>query len=295
MSFFQESFETRAAECEKTSFYTRGEYFRCISDYSVYDTKDAEHLKVLQIHNRSIMFIKEDFVCSLKLFQKHNRKSYILISHDSDYAVPFGLCGTSGEELLADPYLIRWYSTNTDVFHPKLETIPIGIGNAKYKHGNLPMLLDAVRTLSKPYDKRETNLFAAFSLGTHPDRGKIFNATCTNKDLNAKCFDPNQLATWDVFLKEMGNSRFVLSPRGNGIDCHRTWESIIMGSVPIVPNSSIRNVYVGERVLVVDDLTKLNATFLEERYNYFKNAIFAESRIFSRYWMREISKLLSQN
>ena len=115
MSFFQKSFETRAAECEKTSFYTRGEYFRCISDYSVYSTKDAENLKVLmfefgklnvflqvlQIHNRSIMFVKEDFVCSLQLFQEHNKRSYILISHDSDYAVPFGLCGTSSETLLA--------------------------------------------------------------------------------------------------------------------------------------------------------------------------------------------------
>ena len=48
----------------------------------------------------------------------------------------------------SDPYLIRWYSTNTDVFHPKLETIPIGIGNARYEHGNVPMLLDAVKTFS---------------------------------------------------------------------------------------------------------------------------------------------------
>ncbi|PAV82851.1 hypothetical protein WR25_26992 [Diploscapter pachys] len=115
---------------------------------------------------------------------------------------------------------------------------------------------------------------------------------CRSKRTNAgekmptdsdKCRGSNQRAKWDVFLKEMSNYRFVLSPRGNGVDCHRIWESIIMGSVPIVPDSSIRNVYIGERVLVVDDLTKPNATFLEEQYNYFKNAIFAESRIFSRY------------
>ena len=34
-----------------------------------------------------------------------------------------------------------------------------------------------------------------------------------------------------------------------------------MGSVPIVPNSSVRNVYIGERVLVVDDLTKVSLLY----------------------------------
>ena len=34
-----------------------------------------------------------------------------------------------------------------------------------------------------------------------------------------------------------------------------------MGSVPIVPNSSIRNVYIGERVLIVNDLTKVSLLY----------------------------------
>jgi hypothetical protein len=29
-------------------------------------------------------------------------------------------------------------------------------------------------------------------------------------------------------------SKFVVSPPGNGYDCHRTWEAIYLGAVPIV-------------------------------------------------------------
>jgi hypothetical protein len=30
---------------------------------------------------------------------------------------------------------------------------------------------------------------------------------------------------------------YVLSPPGNGIDCHRTWEALFLGSIPIVKKS----------------------------------------------------------
>ena len=37
-------------------------------------------------------------------------------------------------------------------------------------------------------------------------------------------------------MKDLQRSRFVLSPAGNGVDCHRTWEALLMGAVPIVPS-----------------------------------------------------------
>ena len=36
------------------------------------------------------------------------------------------------------------------------------------------------------------------------------------------------------YLEEVARSSFVISPPGNGPDCHRTWEAIILGAVPIV-------------------------------------------------------------
>jgi hypothetical protein len=36
------------------------------------------------------------------------------------------------------------------------------------------------------------------------------------------------------YRREVLRSQFVLSPPGNGIDCHRTWEAIYLGAIPVV-------------------------------------------------------------
>ena len=37
--------------------------------------------------------------------------------------------------------------------------------------------------------------------------------------------------------------KFILSPSGAGPDCHRTWEALYMGCIPIVISSSIKELY----------------------------------------------------
>ena len=37
-----------------------------------------------------------------------------------------------------------------------------------------------------------------------------------------------------MWLEHYGTHRFVLSPPGHGLDCHRTWEAILLGAIPIV-------------------------------------------------------------
>ena len=37
-----------------------------------------------------------------------------------------------------------------------------------------------------------------------------------------------------AFWEKCGEFQFVMSPMGNGVDCHRTWEALAMGSIPVV-------------------------------------------------------------
>lgn len=39
----------------------------------------------------------------------------------------------------------------------------------------------------------------------------------------------------------MSGYQFVASPMGNGYDCHRTWEALALGCVPIVNLSLVAN------------------------------------------------------
>jgi hypothetical protein len=36
------------------------------------------------------------------------------------------------------------------------------------------------------------------------------------------------------YLREIGQSIFTICPMGNGVDSHRVWESLYLGSIPIV-------------------------------------------------------------
>jgi hypothetical protein len=39
------------------------------------------------------------------------------------------------------------------------------------------------------------------------------------------------------YMRALGRSRFIISPEGNGVDCHRHYEAILMGAVPIIEDS----------------------------------------------------------
>lgn len=47
---------------------------------------------------------------------------------------------------------------------------------------------------------------------------------------------------------------FVASPAGNGLDCHRTWEAIYLGVVPIVENNRMNKYFksLGLPMILVD-------------------------------------------
>jgi hypothetical protein len=58
---------------------------------------------------------------------------------------------------------------------------------------------------------------------------------------------------------------FWLSPRGNGIDCHRTWEALYLDVIPIVWNSSLNVLYENLPVVIIQNHTEITETFLREK------------------------------
>ena len=40
-------------------------------------------------------------------------------------------------------------------------------------------------------------------------------------------------------LRIYTNYAFIVSPHRNGLDCHRTWEALVLGCIPIVKTSPI--------------------------------------------------------
>jgi hypothetical protein len=87
---------------------------------------------------------------------------------------------------------------------------------------------------------------------------------------------------------------FWLSPRGSGLDCHRTWEALYLDIIPIVWNSSLNVLYENLPVLIINDYQELNEKFLYEKLNEIskkklsKEKIYQYEKLRNAYWRRLI-------
>ena len=89
------------------------------------------------------------------------------------------------------------------------------------------------------------------------------------------------------FLMRLGRHRFVLSPRGNGLDAHRTWESLLVGSIPVVRSSALNPLYEGLPVLIVRDWADVTPSLLRSFYaNYtLRRPLYRYEKLFADYWV----------
>lgn len=73
--------------------------------------------------------------------------------------------------------------------------------------------------------------------------------------------------TW----RNMTEFAFVLSPFGNGMDCHRTWEALLCGCIPVVRSSVFNELFEGLPVLIVEKWTDISLQLLVTTLADFKD------------------------
>jgi len=89
----------------------------------------------------------------------------------------------------------------------------------------------------------------------------------------------------------MGHAKFVLSPPGNGLDCHRTWEVLYVGSIPVVISSTLDPLYVGLPVIIVDSWEEVTEDFLERKYIEITNKQHNMDKLYLGYWIDFINQI----
>ena len=125
------------------------------------------------------------------------------------------------------------YSVNSTQQYSGIKPLPIGLENKHLRGNGIGRLFvtskDHKFRLNPPVDQI-TEVFASFNLFTNlPERSDAksqilkFGYNFTDPNLSRKKYQAG-----------VRQSRFVISPPGNGIDCHRTWEAIYLGAVPVV-------------------------------------------------------------
>jgi hypothetical protein len=93
--------------------------------------------------------------------------------------------------------------------------------------------------------------------------------------------------TWDgnrKYLMDIKSSKFVFCPRGNGVDTHRLWESLYMGSIPIVKYESTHHLFKDLPILFVNEWNEINEDFLNKKYIEIINKKWNLDKLKISYW-----------
>lgn len=216
----------------------------------IVDLDRADHYKGLE--NGDIVFCKTDLLICLFEQIKDFSGQIKLISHKSDTPI-------TEELFFKKPSCVKkWFAQNVDYQHPDLTPVPIGIENhdgpskgscidLEFVKNNLPIL-----NLSK-----EKKIYSNFT-DTHSNRFNVRNFLKKSQ----KVFTAQNILSSADYHKEMSNYEFVASPRGNGIDCHRTWEALLVGSFPIVERHFMYDTYPTLPIIQIDSWDEV----LEENF-----------------------------
>lgn len=139
----------------------------------------------------------------------------------------------------------HWFGWQAMTTHPKYTPLPLGVEGSM-----VPYLQAAERRAT-----RSIPLYLNFTLDARQS-----NINAMRRTLWAH-FSGQSWVTADPWCQDaaryaaqLGRSRFVLSPPGNGWDCYRTYEAIAMGAIPIVKRERpMTDVCEALPVLLVDD------------------------------------------
>jgi hypothetical protein len=89
----------------------------------------------------------------------------------------------------------------------------------------------------------------------------------------------------DEYWRAHGDHAFVMSPVGNGLDCHRTWEALALGSIPIVKKSILTSkLYDDLPVVIVNDWSEITFENLTRWKQYVLNNVFNMNKLTSNHW-----------
>lgn len=181
--------------------------------------------------------------------------NFILVTHNSDHHITARYL-----PYLLENKIIKWYSQNINILHNKLIPLPIGIANSQWKHGDLNILQ---KVIDIEVEKTKL-LYINFNINTNFNhRKKIFELF---KEKKIGTFEKNK--SFENYLISLKKHKFCLVPSGNGIDCHRTWECLYLGVIPIVDkhphNIKLSKIY---PMLLVEDWNIITEDYLNEYYS----------------------------
>jgi hypothetical protein len=229
----------------------------------------------------------------LKGFKIPSEK-FVLVSGNEDTTIPDDIPELS-KQILESPNLIHWFSQNLNKLdNNKLSAIPIGLHyhvlsqkNSEWGPKKSPEEQEKyiISLNTKPFYERNIKIYCNFKNTIRGRYGATNRKDAIDNIPKDLLIIEEDYIKLDDTLRNMSYCAFVASPLGNGLDCHRTWETLVLGSIPIVKTSILDNLYKELPVLIVNNWSDVNKELLEKTVELFKTIKFNYEKLKLKYWV----------
>ncbi len=226
---------------------------------------------------------------------------FILVTGDADESTPVDIFASERDFLnfIENPKIIHWFGQNGVVPHPKFSQIPIGLDYHTMSQGRTfwgPQLTPAQQEGMITKIKNEANPLSKRILKAHANFHFLMTTKYGADRVRAKQLIPSVLVDYEstrvdreTTWRNQSKYAFVISPHGNGLDCHRTWEALCLGCIPIVKTSPLDSLYDELPVYIVQDWSDVTEENLRKVLADFSQRKFDLNRLTLQYWMDKIN------
>lgn len=245
-----------------------------ISDYN----KDY-----LKIRNQSFLLKENDLVfTSLEFIDElfhllspiKNLKNIKVLTHQSDRSITKEMFDTKPK------CISTWFGINVDYENKNLIPIPIGLSNNHPKNVNFEHLNQQLNP------ETEKLLYLNFNIQTNAkhrqnlyEKFEIYDWVTVEK----------ANLTIESYAENLSAHKYSLCPWGNGLDTHRFWESIYLGTIPITQKKLTYKYADGLPHLLVDKYEDIDINFLTKN-NLSTKENFKYEKLRVGYWINLMDK-----
>jgi hypothetical protein len=264
--------------------FITGDCFKILANFQYApETKNGEDYDNLQ-NTLDISKVKDNDIIythtfyAKKLFEIISKidTKLIIITHNSDQNVD--------ESYQLPDNVIKWYAQNVNVVNPRIESIPIGLENDRW----FPELRkkEKITNKNKELIHFKNLVYMNHNIANNPakrqpvyDLFKCKSWVTTEEGRNGQNFDG--------YIDNIYHHKYVICPEGNGMDTHRTWETLYLGTIPIEKRNINNFFHEDMPILLVDEWEEITESLLREKWaDFFCNRNI--KKLTFEYWKNKI-------
>jgi hypothetical protein len=207
--------------------FLSGDLFKQNSDLKITEKWMKESINShLKVSNAQVIFCESHLLTKFLDLYGNYVQAKVLICGNSDFDFNVAPTGIPKSVKLC---LLQNLNFESDFFR----VLPIGLENLSLAMNGYTKYYSMSSTLGRRINKVLVGPFSP----THPERNQLINEISNNPN----CEIINTRLSTAKYQEILGQYKYVLCPRGNGLDTHRFWETLYKCNIPVISESPWSN------------------------------------------------------